>query len=100
MEAIKRQLEDESLGELCREQDVTVDVETVTTDVGAAEEKINDAEDSIGDTEGDLSEEHQKIVEQWKKIMVEGRTGKGIMFNKVDKRHLKVQTHIANEAIK
>ena len=68
LEAIKRQVEDESQGELCREQDVTVDAETVETDVGTVEEEINDAEDSIGDTEGDLSEEPRAIVKQLKKI--------------------------------
>ena len=98
LEAIKRQVEGESQGELCREQDVTVDTETVEFDVGTVEEEINDAEDSIGDTEGDLSEEDQAIVEQLKKIMVEGRTG--IMFKKVDKNILKVQTDRVNETIK
>ena len=34
LEAIKRQVEDESQGELCREQEVTVEPETVETDVG------------------------------------------------------------------
>ena len=58
MEATKRQVEDESQGELCREQDVTVDAEIVETNVGTSEEEINDAEYSIGDTEGYLSEEH------------------------------------------
>ena len=60
--------------------DVTVDTETTETDVGAVEEEINDAEDSISYTEGDLSQEHQAIVKPLKKIMVEGRTGDGIMF--------------------
>ena len=32
--------------------------------------------------------------------MVEGRTGNGIMFKKVDKKVLKVQTDRVNEAIK
>ena len=86
LEAIKRQIEDESQGELCREQDVTVDAETVEIDARTVEEEINDAEDSIGDAEGDLSEEHQAIVEQLKKIMVEARTGDSIMFKKVGKK--------------
>ena len=77
-----------------------MDAETVEIDVGAAEDEIHDAEDSMGDTEGDLSEEHQVIVEQLKKIMVEGRTGDDIMFKKVDKKVLKVQTDTVNEAIK
>ena len=67
LEAVKRQIENESQGEFCREQDVAVDAETVETDAGTVEEEINDAEDSIGDTEGDLSEEHRAIVEQFKK---------------------------------
>ena len=100
MEATKRQVEGESQGELCREQDITVDAETVETDVGTVEEEVNDAEDSIGDTEGDLSEEHQVVVKQLKKIMVEGRTGDGIMCKKVDEIVLKVETDRVNEAIK
>ena len=72
MEAIKRQVEDESQGELIKKQDVTVEVETVKADVGTVEEKMNDAEDGIVDTERNLSEEHWMIVEQlkgrnWKK---------------------------------
>ena len=62
LEAIKGQVEDKTQGELCREQDVTVDAETVETDVGAVEE-IDHAEDSIGDNEGNLRE-YQAIVEQ------------------------------------
>ena len=62
---------------------------------------MNDVEDTIGDTEGDLSEEHWTIVEQLKEIMVEGRTGNGIMFKKVNKKVLKVQINsVINEVIK
>ena len=67
LEAIKRHIEDESQGELCREQDVRVEEETVETHIGTVEEERNDAEDSIGNTEGSLSEEHRAIVEQLKK---------------------------------
>ena len=56
LEAIKKHVEGESQSELCREQDLTVDAETVETDVGTVEEEINDAEDSIGDTEVILRE--------------------------------------------
>ena len=100
LEAKKRQVEGESQGELCREQDVTVDAETVELDAGTVEEEINDAEDSIGDTEGDLSEKHQAIVEKLKKIVVGGRTGDGNMFKKVDKKVLKVPANRVTEAIK
>ena len=86
MGAIKRQVEDESKGELCREQDVVVEVLTVETDFGTVEEEMNNLEDSIRDTEVDLSEEHPTILEQLKEIMVEERTGDEIIFKKVDKK--------------
>ena len=57
-------------------------------------------EDSIGDTEGDLSKEHRAIFEQLKKKMVEGKKGDYVMFKKVDKMVLEVQTDRVNEAIK
>ena len=78
LEAVRRQVEGEFQGEFCREQDVTVDVETGETDVGTVEEEVNFGEDSIVDTELDFSEEHQAIVELLKKIMVEGRIGDDI----------------------
>ena len=52
---------------------------------------MNNGDDSIGYNEGDSSEEFQTIIEQLKGIMVEGRTGDGFMFKKVDKKVLKVQ---------
>ena len=97
--AIEIQIEDESPGELCREQDVAVEALTVETDIGTVEEEIYDLEDSILDTEGDLSEEYQTIVEQLEERMVEGRTGNGIMFKIVDKKVLKVQADRVNEVI-
>ena len=57
-------VEDESQGELCREQNATVEAETIETNVGTVEEKINDAKDSIGDNEGDLSEKHCGKIEE------------------------------------
>ena len=96
LEALKRQVE----GELCREQDVPDDAETLETDVGPVEAEVNDAEDSIGDTEGDLSKQHQAIVKKLRKVMVKGRTSDGIMFKKVDKKVSEVQTDRVNEAIK
>ena len=99
LEAIKRQVEVESQDELFREQDVAVDADTVEIDVWTVQEEIHDTEDSSSDPEVDLSEEHQMIVEQLKKIMLEGRTGNGIMFKKVDKKVLKVQADRVDEAI-
>ena len=40
-----------------------------------------------------------QILEQLKRIMMEGRTGYGIMFKKVNKKVLKVQTDRINELI-
>ena len=47
-----------------------------------------------------MSEQHQAIVKQLKKIMVKGKTSDDIMFKKVGKKVLKVQTDRLNEAIK
>ena len=44
LEAIKRQIDDECQGKLCREQDVPVEAETVEM----LREEMNDAEDSMG----------------------------------------------------
>ena len=68
-----------------------LETEAVETDVRTVEEKMNNGDDSIGNNEGDSSEEFQTIIEQLKGIMVEGRTGDGFMFKKVDKKVLKVQ---------
>ena len=68
-----------------------LETEAVETDVRTVEEKMNNGDDSIGDNEGDSSEEFQTIIEQLEGIMVEGRTGDGFMFKKVDKKVLKVQ---------
>ena len=62
-----------------REQDVTEEHKTVESNVGTGGEELNDAESSICDTKGDSSGEHWMIVEQLMVIMVEGRTGDGIM---------------------
>ena len=86
LETIKRQVEGESQDELFREQDVAVGADTVEIDVRTVQEEIHDTDVSSSDPEVDLSEEHQMIVEQLKKIMLEGRTGDGIMFKKVDKK--------------
>ena len=66
LEAIKRQVEDESQDDLWEGQDVTVEAETVEIDAGTGEGERNDAKDSIGDTctEGDVNEKRRIIVEQ------------------------------------
>ena len=51
-------------------------------------------------SEYNLNDEHRKIVERLDEIMLEGKTIDGIMFKKVDKKTLKVQTGRVNDAIK
>ena len=51
-------------------------------------------------SECNLNDEHRKIVERLDEIMLEGKTIDGIMFKKVDKKTLKVQTDRVNDAIK
>ena len=64
------------------------------------EEVNNNVIDSVDDTRHTLNDEHRKIVGQLNEIMLEGKTSDGIMFKKVDKKTLKVQTDRVNEAIK
>ena len=63
LEATKRQVESESQDELCREQVVTVEAETIQTNFGTVEEEMNDVEDSVGEIKGHLSKESQANVE-------------------------------------
>ena len=64
------------------------------------EEVNNNVTDSVDDTRHTLNDEHRKIFERLNEIMLEGKTSDGIMFKKVDKKTLKVQTDRVNEAIK
>ena len=64
-------------------------------------EKVNNNFiESFDDTRHNLYDEHQKIAERLNEIMLEGKTSDGIMFKKVDKKTLKVQTDRVNDAIK
>ena len=64
------------------------------------EEVNNNVTDSVDDIRHTLNDEHRKIVERLNEIMLEGKTSDGIMFKKVDKKTLKVQTDRVNEAIR
>ena len=117
LEAIKTQAEDKFQGEFG--EDNATEVETVENEDTAeneameenevesrAEEIVNVEEvnnnviDSDDDTRHTLNDEHQKIVERLNEIMPEGKTSDGIIFKKVDKKTLKVQTDRVNEPIK
>ena len=116
LETIKRQVEDEFQGDFG--EDAATEVETVenvdTTEnediteneiESVAEETVNvevnnNVIDSVDDTRHNLNDEHRKIVERLNEIMLEGKTSDGIMFKKVDKKILKVQTDRINDAIK
>ena len=60
----------------------------------------NNVIDSVDDTRHTLNDEHRKIVERLNEVMLEGKASDGIIFKKVDKKTLKVQTDRVNEAIK
>ena len=117
METIKRQVEDEFWGEFG--EDAATEVETVENEDTAenedmaenktesvaeqivnVEEVNNNVIDSVDDTRHNLNDEHRKIVEQLNEIMLEGKTSDGIMFKKIDKKTLKVQTDRVSDAIK
>ena len=117
LEAIKRQVEDEFQGEFGEddptevetvENEVTAEneamveneVESVAEEIVNVEEMNNNVTDSVDDTRHTLNDEHRKIVERLNEIMLEGKTSDGIMFKKVDKNTLKVQTDRVNEVIR
>ena len=109
METIKRQVKDEFQDEFGgdaatevetvenkdtaeNEDMVENEVESVAEEIVNVEEVNNNVIDSVGDTRHNLNDEHRKIVERLNEIMLEGKTSDGIMFKKVDKKTLKVQT--------
>ena len=117
LETIKRQVEDEFHGE-CGEDAATEvetvenedmaenedmvenEVESVTEEFVNVEKVNNNVIDSVDDTRHNLNDDHGKIAERLNEIMLEGKTSDGIMFNKVEKKILKVQTDNVNYAIK
>ena len=116
METIKRQVEDEFQGEFG--EDAAIEVKTVENEdtaknenmvlnVSIAEEIINveDVNNNLLDSihharHNDLHDLHRKIVERLNEIMLEGKGIDGIMFKKLDKKTLQVQTDRANDEIK
>ena len=117
MEIIKRQVEDEFQGEFGEDAATEVEtvenedtaenedmveneVESVAEEIANVEEVNNNVIDSVDDTRHNLNDEHRKIVERLNEIMLEGKTSDGIMFKKVDKKTLKVQTDRINYVIK
>ena len=116
LEAIKGQVEDEFQGkfgddaamevetvENTTENETMVEneVESVAEEIVNVEGVINNVIDSVDDTRHTLNDEHRKIVERLNEIiMFERKTSDGIMFKKVHKKTLKVQTDRVNNAIK
>ena len=117
LETIKRQVEDEFQGEFG--EDVATEVETVENEdteeneaiienevksfaeqIANVEEVNNNIIDRVDDQRHTLNDKHRKIVEQLNEIVLEGKENDGIMFKKVDKKTLKVQTDKVNDAIK
>ena len=64
----------------------------VAEEIVNADEVNNNFIDSVDDTSHNLNDKHRKIVERQNEIMLEGKTSDGVMFKKVDKKTLKVQT--------
>ena len=109
LETIKRQVEDEFQGEFGEDAATEVEtvenedtaenedmveneVESVAEEIANVEEVNNNVIDIVDDTRHNLNDEHRKIVERLNEIMLEGKTSDGVMFKKVDKKTLKVQT--------
>ena len=76
------------------------EAESVAEEIVNIEKTNNNVRGSVDDTRHNLNDEHRKIVERLNEIMLEGKTSDDIMFEKVDKKTLKVQTDRANDAIK
>ena len=76
------------------------ELESVAEEILNVEEVNNNAIDSVDDTRHNLNDEHQKIVEGLNEITFVGKTSDGIMFKKVDKKTMKVQTDGVNDVIK
>ena len=76
------------------------EAESVAEEIVNVEKTNNNVRVSVDDTRHNLNDEHRKIVERLNEIMLEGKTSDDIMFEKVDKKTLKVQTDRANDAIK
>ena len=76
------------------------EIESVAEEIVNVEEVNSNFIDSVNDTRKNLNDEHLKIAEQLNEIILEGKTSDGIMFKKVDKKTLKVQTDRVNDAIK
>ena len=68
------------------------EAESAAEEIMNVEEVNNNVTDSFDDTRHNLNNEHRKIVERLNEIMLEGKTSDGVMFKKVDKKTLKVQT--------
>ena len=64
----------------------------VAEEIVNVDEVNNNFIDSVDDTSHNLNDKHRKIVERQNEIMLEGKTSDGVMFKKVDKKTLKVQT--------
>ena len=109
LETIKRQIEDQfqskfgvdaaievetvENGDTSENEDMVENkVESVVEKIVIVEEVNNNVKESVDDTRHNLNDENRKIVERLNEIMLEGSTSDGIMFKKVNKNTLKVQT--------
>ena len=116
LEAIKRQVEGKFQGEFPEDTATEVEtvenedtteneamveneVESVAEEIVSVEEVNKNVIDRDDDTKHTLNDEHRQIVERLNEVMLGGKTSNGIMFKKIDKKKLKVQTNRVIEAI-
>ena len=97
LEAIRRQVENESQSDIYREQ---IEIEPVGNVDDIVEEELGDVRDSLISTVGCLDEDNRLIVKRLKEILAERKTCQGIIFKKVGRKLLKVQAERVNEALK
>ena len=100
LEAIKRQVENESQSDIYREQIEVVTIEPVGDVDDIVEEELGDVRDSLSSTVVCLDEDNLLIVNRLKGILAERKTCQGIIFKKVGRKLLKVQAERVNEALK
>ena len=97
LEVIKRQENQDTAENEAMVENEDASVGEAIVDV---EEVNNNVIDIVDNTRHTLNDEHRKIIERLNEIMLEGKTSDCIMFKKVDKKILKVQTDRVNEEIK
>ena len=99
LEAIKRQVENESQIGIYREQSEIISIQSVDNVDETVEEELDGVRDSSGSTVGSIDEYNRLIVKRLREILVERKICEGIIFKKVGRKLLKVQAERASEML-